>query len=488
MFFKKGIKQTTNFKKSKKQTIHRELENSFKQKLTNKLEDLFSKTTLDTLSKQDLKQKNCSTDGKFQFINRFRKFTGDSFFKLLFLSSLPNLASMSLNELAIEFQKQTKKTISKEAINKKFNKEAVLFMKEILNRLIQDILSQNTPDVCYKNFGRVLVKDATSFQIHTNLKDSYKGSGGSGSEACIKIQFEFDLTTGNIIDLSLNPYTVTDSIDAKSCVSKINANDLLIRDLGYIDCSIMSSIEDKKAYYVNRLMSNVNVYIKKDESTFKLINFVSIIKMMRLYKINILEKEVYITQNKLKVRLIIELLPEDIIAKRLRIKYKTANKKGVKISQENINRSSLNLYITNTKTEQIAKEDIQKVYKIRWQIELMFKSFKQEIKINNFAKKMKVERFETLLLMKLIGVLINFKIFNILNFHQYKKNKTLISIQKIYSYFANYYHEFKESLRKNDLMTYIRNQIVFNDKLLREKKKGKESLENLLIRLNILSI
>lgn len=395
---------------------------------------------------------------------------------------------MSLNELAIEFQKQTNKSISKEAINKKFDKKAVLFMKEILNRLIQDIFTQIKPNLAFKNFERILIKDATSFQLPVNMKDSYKGSGGSGSEACIKIQFEFDLSTGNVIDLSLNPYTVTDTTDAKTCISKIKANDLLIRDLGYIDCSILSSIETQKAFYVNRLMSNVNVYIKKDETNYKLINFVLIVKMMRLYKIKIFEKEVYITEKKLKVRLIIELLPDDVVEQRLRIKNKTAKRKGNKLSQESINRNALNLYITNTNPEQILKQEIQKVYKIRWQIELMFKSFKQEIKINNFAKKMKVERFECLLLIKLIGVLINFKIFNILNFHQYKKNKTLISIQKTYSYFANYHLEFKENFLKNDLMVFIRNLIVFNEKLLREKKKGKESLEDLLYKLNILSV
>ena len=65
------------------------------------------------------------------------------------------------------------------------------------------------------------------------IKD-YPGSGGSGSKASVRIQFEYDLLGGKINDLSLNAFNDQDASDAIATVDLLQAGDLIIRDLAYV--------------------------------------------------------------------------------------------------------------------------------------------------------------------------------------------------------------------------------------------------------------
>lgn len=417
------------------------------------------------------------------FITRFRKFTGYNFFKHLFSLEVTNLQDLSLEELAISFQKITKKSISKESVNKKFNKEGVVFLEEIVRRLLKNIINDSKKNISILNFSRTLIKDATSFNLPNCMKHKYKGSGGSGSGATIKIQFEYDILNGDIIDLSLNPFIKTDAQNSKETIEKINNNDLIIRDLGYISVDFLQGVQDKDAYFLNRLMPNVKVYYKDKNEKERSLKFKTLRRWMEIKKINTIEKEVYITDKRFKVRLIINLLPNEITAKRRAEKKKNAIKKGTKESIEAIERSCFNLFITNTKQEEISTQQVFDIYKLRWQIEILFKSFKQEIKIDQTKRTMKVERFECILWVKIITIIISFKTFNIINNYVWKKRKTLISIIKCISYFANYHQDTVELIFKNKIENYISGITTIIDRIKRETKKNFKTIKEILISL-----
>ncbi|MGI0010724.1 MAG: transposase, partial [Nitrosopumilaceae archaeon] len=105
--------------------------------------------------------------------------------------------------------------------------------------------------------------------------------------------------------------------------------------------------------------------------------------------------EVYLGSEKdIKVRLVICLLPDQEVEKRLRKAAKNNKKKARKpLSKEYKARAALNLFITDTTPEQIATDSIWPVYRLRWQIELIFKVWKSICKIHE-VKKVKQHRLE----------------------------------------------------------------------------------------------
>ena len=100
-----------------------------------------------------------------------------------------------------------------------------------------------------------------------------------------------------------------------------------------------------------------------------------------------LDKEVYIGEKeKFPVRLIIELVPEEVFNTRMQKVNKYNKKKGHQTRKEYKNRARFNLFITNITDEMIDGEAIAKIYKIRWQIELIFKTWKSIFGLDNITQ------------------------------------------------------------------------------------------------------
>lgn len=126
-------------------------------------------------------------------------------------------------------------------------------------------------------------------------------------------------------------------------------------------------------------------------------------------------------KNKIPARLIIEPVDNQEYKRRLEKAKNTAKSKNIGISKEHKLKLRYNLFITNAPAVQLAAKSIRKVYYLRWQIELVFKTWKSFFRINQ-VKKVKRERLETQLLARLLWILINWQIFKTLNQHVKKLN------------------------------------------------------------------
>ncbi|MBP9478950.1 MAG: transposase [Sebaldella sp.] len=112
------------------------------------------------------------------------------------------------------------------------------------------------------------------------------------------------------------------------------------------------------------------------------------------------------TLQKLLARLICYRLTEEQLKKRRKKQNFTEKKKGFALKEKNKHLSGLNVYITNIPSERIKKEEIHNLYSLRWQIELLFKTWKSFFGIQH-CKKIKKESLECHLYGQLISILIS---------------------------------------------------------------------------------
>lgn len=406
------------------------------------------------------------------FIIREGKIDGFKFLDMLLFTHF-NHKELSLNDLAAQLEQRYKISITKQGLDERFTEAAVKFLKIVLEEVITISIHKNVR-LDFTQYNKVRIKDSTSFQLPEFMQDKYPGSGGSGSKASIRIQFEYDLKTGKILDLSLHAFNDQDSSNAKMTVHEIEHNDLVIRDLGYVVLENLGEIDKKEAYYLNRFNTSMKAYELKNNNEYKEIDFFKLQKSMRKNNIHIIEKEVYIGKEKLKTRMIIELLPNKQYAERMRKANKTAAKKGKKVGENFKARAGLNIFITNTEIE--AKQ-VRLLYSIRWQIELMFKIWKSIGEIDKI-KKMKIERFESFLIAKLIWIAINWKImWNILLYY-YNVENIEISPYKLFKTLKIRLIDFRTALNTSEeqVIDFINNIARISPKYHRsEKKKGSET-------------
>ena len=337
------------------------------------------------------------------------KVDGRIFLDLIVFNS-DKLKEQSLNDLAVDLNCKYGIAITKQSLNERFNQYALLFLKQALEKLLNNQLTINRLAVASKPFNRMLIKDSVCFQIDESLKDLYQGSGGSGSEAAIRIQFEYDVLNGSITDLTVNAFNDQDATDSLATIEKTQAGDLVIRDLAYMSLEVLKRLIEKLVIFICRVNPNTKVY-ELINGNYEELNFDKIKRYMNNHRLSCIEKQVYLSlKYKLQVRLIIYLLPDEVVNERLRKANQNNMKKGRgQCSKEYKARANFNLFITNGDNDIIPMEIVYQFYQLRWQIELIFKIWKSLCSIDK-VKKVKRHRLECYIYSRLIFIVFAWQI------------------------------------------------------------------------------
>jgi hypothetical protein len=199
----------------------------------------------------------------------------------------------SYNQLSVDIKSSHGVDISGQGIDQRFNHGARKYIEELISEQLSKGVSQSLEVGWLKHFNQVKVKDSTKFDLPKNLKKELPGFGGSASEAGVSIQYEFDLKSGKVIDLTLNPAKRSDSKDAMQTIDLVHKGDLTIRDLGYFSLDYFMRIDEKKAFFLSRLQTQILVFEKKENKLQKL-DFSKLYSEMKKRKILRLDKEVFI--------------------------------------------------------------------------------------------------------------------------------------------------------------------------------------------------
>lgn len=358
----KNIKGLDKSRKSKIKISNRF--NKISKKLSSNLLDLFSEYEIEKIARES------------GFVSKQSKLSGFKFLDLLLFSRFDN-EKLSLNDLSVQSINKHNISISKQAINDRFTDKSVCFMKLIIEKFIKENIGSEDKIEFLDHFKRVRIKDSTCFQLPDCMKDKYAGSGGSASNSMVRIQFEYDYKTGEVIVLEVTGFNRQDRKDAAESIDNIKKGDLIIRDLGYVSNNVLQEINSRDASFLNRLNTITHVFEKNKDDKFVQLNFVKLRMKMQRLGVNTLDKEVYIgTAQKIKIRLVIEEMPQDKINERIRKIKKEAKRKKRTLREETLARASLNLFVTNIQSEILPVSRVRSLYRLRWQIELMFKVWK----------------------------------------------------------------------------------------------------------------
>jgi Transposase DDE domain len=369
--------------------------------LNNVIETAFSKEEFDRIAK------------KTGFVTRNRKLSASCFVNSL-MFSIYNQSQTSLPDITEDLNQQFGIDISKEALHKRFTPQAVKFLKEVIKMQLSRQINVVADNDLKSLFPSIKIKDSSKFSLPSIYNGCYPGFGNfSKVNGLMNIQYEYDLVSGNWISIELTKGTRNDQQDSKETLDLISKGDLHIRDLGYITPTYLKDIIDKKAYFLNRLPSQINVYSLEKE----LINWSEVHHKLKKSKDNTLDIDVLIYEKDLlKCRLLIEPVSDQEYRKRLERAKQLAKSQGTSVSEKHKIKCRYNTFITNIDRSILPIEKIRKSYYIRWQIELIFKTWKSFFEINK-VKRVKKERLECQLLAKLLWILLNWKLFQASNYH-----------------------------------------------------------------------
>lgn len=364
--------------------------------------------------------------------------------------------------------------ISKQAIDKRFRSRAKEFLSQLLETVMKEKFSFTNSYAIQEVFSEIRIMDSTEFKLSPVLSKSFPGYGGKGREAMAKIQFEFELLKGRITQLKLGNALNSDVTQGMEHLDDIPKKALLVRDMGYVNINVYKELIKRDLFFISRLKPQISIYIKKNGALEQL-DRNDLLRMLSERKTGYLDIEAFIgRETKMPIRLIANLLSEEQKARR--IQRKIINKG--KASKEDVLNACFNIFVTNVDKEVCHAKKIYELYRIRWQIELIFKAWKSILRIHQINP-MNPDRFECLMYIKFIWILCNW------------------SIVQLFSSLAGAeisHYKFAQTLKKNT-QSFIRKSIQANGSLnlwllelfelstiyhLKEQKKGRPKIDEIL--------
>jgi len=262
--------------------------------------------------------------------------------------------TLSLRNMCVDLRQFLGIQMKKQSLDERFTEKAVAFLKAVLASVMGCQLKMKATDEALSVFNRVRVKDSTRFALPGSFSKKYKGHGGAtaNSSSMVSIQYEYDMLSGDAMDLRLTSGTKNDQGDSKNKTHDIRENDLFIRDLGYATLTFMSLIINKGAYFLNRLNPQMTAY-HQDRPDEK-VDFTKCLKKMKKHNLPYLAYEVLLSKKaKIPCRLVVYRADQATYDKRIKKAQKHAKSKGYQVTNAFKAKAWLTPYLTNAGPEKI---------------------------------------------------------------------------------------------------------------------------------------
>lgn len=324
---------------------------------------------------------------------------GINFFLIHLLGAMDKGMGSSLTELCTQGT-HLGINVAKESLDDRYTARASKFMRWVCELLLKKRLGQDPHLQVLDAFEGVYVSDATLVELPSQLSHMYKGSSGPDS-SLLKLDCTFDLKS------SWSRFQIKGGVGSdQTLIFGAPKKSIWIRDLGYFKLEDLENLDKQGAYFISRSRIDLGLYLeKKGQKKIDLIEQLNQMEENERRDFSVMAG----SKQRLPVRLVLHKLPREIAErKRMELK-KRKRKKSKKVSQRLIDLCGINAYITNLESDQWSNKQVHLMYKIRWQIELIFKIWKSELHLNK-VHRMKQHRFECHLYAFLIYIILNHKI------------------------------------------------------------------------------
>jgi Transposase DDE domain len=332
------------------------------------------------------------------FIRRKRSLTGSLFVQTLTFAWLhdPKAALPDLADLAADLGCP----ISPQALDQRFTPQAVACLEQTLySALLRLVEACPVASALLDRFSAVHVRDCSTITLPGSLAELLPGCGhGRPDLPCsgVKLHVGLELRTGALENLSLQAAHISDH-----CVVGTEAplpkGAILLEDLGFFDIRRLRHYAEQGCYVLSR--APVRLLVRAEGQRQK-----NLVKFLQGARGNRLDCWVTVGRRHKtwRCRLIAVRVPEEVAQQRLARAEKEAKDLGRKLSEQKKAMCQWTVLLTNVPGTLLSVEEALALRRVRWQIELLFRVWKDEGKVDEFRGK-KPYRVLCEVLAKLLG-------------------------------------------------------------------------------------
>lgn len=305
-----------------------------------------------------------------QFVQRRSPLTGLMFVQALVIGFL-KYPQASLSQLAQECA-ELGFPISPQGLHDRIQQGSVDFLKVLYQQALQQLKSQIAlPIVLLRQFTHILVVDSTFQTLPDSLEEQYPGSGGKAPCACLKVQLVYDFLSGNLSQLAIQTGRAPDQ-GYTQYLDVVTAGSLVLLDLGYFRLASLDAIARKGAFFLMRYCYHT-VVCSLEGSRLDLLAYLESQGQAAVERLVRLGTS---STTPVTCRLISVPVPLALAEERRRKAKRNAQEHGKTASERQLRMLGWSIYLTNVPEKWLSTSQVIAFYRIRWQIELVFKFWK----------------------------------------------------------------------------------------------------------------
>ncbi len=302
------------------------------------------------------------------FVKRKRKLDGASFVQTTVFGWLGNgqASSSELNQAAAAVGVN----ISPQGLTKRFTAEAAACLRQVLETAVGQVVEAEPVALSLlERFNGVYLLDSSTVELPDSLATLWSGCGGSkGASSAVKVQVDLNYSNGALHRLWLQAGREHDQCRQAQAI-ELPGGALRIADLGYFKLDTLTAHSQRGVFWLSRLQAGTTVHDEAGQA-------LDLGKWLNQQG-STLDCPIRLgSKHQLACRLLAVRVPTEVAAQRRRKLKRTAQKKGQTPSASRLALADWTLLITNAPIALLTLNDALALYRVRWQIELLFKFWK----------------------------------------------------------------------------------------------------------------
>ena len=299
------------------------------------------------------------------FIQRQRKLTGSSFVQALVFGWQAN-PHASLEELC-QAACASGVTISPQGLQERLNERGAAFLKQMLERSLSYMVQAEAGAIAFlKPFKGVYLQDSTTISLPLSLEHEWPGTGNqTGGSAALKVQTVLDYQQGQL----RMQLVQARQHDCPLQTTDLPRGALRLADTGYFKVAVFQDLDQRGVAWVARIPARVGVW--QSERT------VSLATWLAHQEQAVIDVAVELTAQRLACRLIAVRVPEAVAQQRRDRALADAKDRGQPLRPATLALCDWTVIATNLPPHALTVDDALLLLRLRWQIELLFKLWKQ---------------------------------------------------------------------------------------------------------------
>jgi hypothetical protein len=291
--------------------------------------------------------------------------------------------------------------VSAQGVDSRITQASSDFMAAMFSQAMATFVNRSPlPLPILNQFSAVNLIDSSIIPLPEALAEVYAGCGGNASAASLKVRLVMEFQHGNLSQLLLAPGREPDQ-GFGAYLPLARPGSLNLMDLGHFNLSHFKAMDDQKAYFLSRYKHGTSLLTPQGDK-------IDLLALLQEDCPSQLDQPVLLGQQKhhqIPCRLVAFRLKQEVADQRRRKAKAAAKRRGQTVSPTTLALLDWAIYLTNVPQVMLTAEQIALLYRLRWQIELVFKLAKSYLGLRHFVR-LRPARVLTELYARLIGLVL----------------------------------------------------------------------------------